>query len=751
MRLPVAGSNHNQGEPGGVPDALRERFIQGWTDDRYQHIADWVDELPAEQRPSAMEALIQLDLNLRMARSLPLDPQIYQILGREAADHAADHIPPSSVSDGSTADIDPECLCEQCGEKLESSGNSHAICTTCGQSSLFSGQDESDVFTVLQETSFVSRFTLNQKIGEGAFGVVYRASDNRLRRDVALKIPKKSVTGKTLLAREARAASQLRHPNIVRVFDVVETLKQVFVVSEYIEGQTLSRYRVAHPLNVNDACQLMLRLTDAMEHAHQKGVIHRDLKPSNIVVDGDRQPNVLDFGLSRSRMDSAESLARPGAPIGTPAYMSPEQADGESERIGVTSDIYALGVIFYQLLTGHLPFSGEIDDILHAIRNDEPLPARHYQKNLDPSLNAIVMKCLAKDPADRYPSATALGTDIHHFLNDKPVTAYPHPTWRVTRRRVRNALLPIIGLIAILGIAGAAYFWKQSPPAPQDPRIQVMLAVSDPGVPIDWKRLDESTGRLSEPLEVPVDQDGRRQLLPGYYQLTLQLKNRTWRVFRTVPERGAIATGRPVVPVNHRLWEWKGETCYLPEIRIKQQPPPFELVRFGGIDIDLTGTEPISVLLPRTVLTISEAQVTKQEFSIADIKTRFPGTLATATDYDLALAFAESYGACLPSINDYLAFDQQQIALTDLKSGLKEWTTTVAPAIEIQLPNTTDQLPPKLDSQIIIQAVRPLAANQPAMLVMQINTPLTQDVAISIQNRLTVPPVETDMGFRLVW
>ena len=270
-------------------------------------------------------------------------------------------------------------------------------------------------------------FELVEQIGRGAMGVVYKAWEKSLKRFVALKmILRGEQASGADLARfqgEAQSAAGLTHPNIVPVYKVDSENGQAYFSMKLVEGQTLARRIKSGPLPPRDAARYLAAVSRAVHHAHQKGILHRDLKPANILVDGDDQPLVTDFGLAK-RVEGGVSLTGTGAIVGTPSYMAPEQAAGNQGNLGPAADIYSLGAILYELLTGRPPFlAATAFDTLFQVRSEEPVRPRLLNPQIDPDLEFICRKCLEKKPEHRYSSAQRLAEDLESFLKSEPVSA----------------------------------------------------------------------------------------------------------------------------------------------------------------------------------------------------------------------------------------------------------------------------------------------------------------------------------------
>jgi hypothetical protein len=295
----------------------------------------------------------------------------------------------------------------------------------------------------------LGRFQLRERLCDGGFGQVFLAYDPRLDRDVALKVLKQANPSERVMARffrEARAAARLDHPNIVAVHDAGFDNDRCWVAFHFVSGRPFGWYRDHHRLDPPTAARILRDLADAVDHAHRQGVLHRDLKPANVLIDDHGRPRLIDFGLSR-RSDLDSSLTRDGAVVGTPAYMSPEQALGFSRQVDERSDVFSLGVIFFEALSGQRPGHSESrsdcsSNRLVSVAPSKPSNSAHSVRSLNReiprALDRICRRAIADDPEDRSPSARALADDLDRWL-------VGHRSGRI------RLLFPVV--TAILGLA----------------------------------------------------------------------------------------------------------------------------------------------------------------------------------------------------------------------------------------------------------------------------------------------------------
>jgi tetratricopeptide (TPR) repeat protein/tRNA A-37 threonylcarbamoyl transferase component Bud32 len=322
-------------------------------------------------------------------------------------------------------------------------------------------------------------------LGRGGMGVVYKARQLRLNRLVALKmILSAEHAHPEHIARfhaEAEAVARLHHPHIVQIYEVGEQDGRPFFSLEYIEGTSLARRLNGTPLPARQAAQLVETLARTMAYAHQRGVIHRDLKPGNILLeakDGRASgegpdaafglvPKVTDFGLAK-QVDLESGQTQSGAILGTPSYMAPEQAAGKGRQVGPAADVYALGAILYELLTGRPPFRGETPlDTVREVLTAEPVPPSRLHARLPRDIETICMKCLEKEPRQRYPSADELADDLGRFRANQPIKARPVGRWQraakwAQRRPAVAGLLAALAVVVAGGFAGMTALWLRA-------------------------------------------------------------------------------------------------------------------------------------------------------------------------------------------------------------------------------------------------------------------------------------------------
>lgn len=333
---------------------------------------------------------------------------------------------------------------------LEADEPLHKIrCPACGSSFSLVDSDEDDA----DKTRGIGSFEFVKRLGAGSFGTVWEARDADLHRHVAVKVPRKGKLEPREMEqfiREARVTAQLNHPGIVRVYEVGRDGDTVYIVSDLVDGVPLTDRIEAGGVDPQEAAELVARIADALEHAHVVGVVHRDLKPANIMMDQQGAPYVTDFGLAKRHAGDV-TITADGHILGTPAYMSPEQASGKPELTDRRSDVYSLGVILFELLTGERPFRGDISRLIKKVIHDEPPRPRDMRRSVPRDLETICLKCLEKDPDRRYSSAAELRDDLRRWTADEPIMARPIGRIEKARRWCRkNPVLAAVVATAVL-------------------------------------------------------------------------------------------------------------------------------------------------------------------------------------------------------------------------------------------------------------------------------------------------------------
>ncbi len=316
----------------------------------------------------------------------------------------------------------------------------------------------------LTRIRYFGDYEITREIARGGMGVVFRGRQVSLNRTVALKM---ILAGQFAddndvkrFHTEAEAAANLDHPGIVPIYEVGQHEGQHYFSMGFVEGQSLSQRLAEGPLPSREAAELIRRVSEAIEYAHQRGVIHRDLKPANILLDQNGNPRVTDFGLAK-KVQGDSGLTGSGQIMGTPSYMPPEQAGGKRGDVGPAADVYALGATLYALVTGRPPFqaSTAMDTVIQVI-SDEPVSPRRLNASIPRDLETICLKCLQKDSAKRYATAAALAVDLHRFLAGEPILARPVSPWersiKWARRRPAIAALILVGALAVVSLVAFA-------------------------------------------------------------------------------------------------------------------------------------------------------------------------------------------------------------------------------------------------------------------------------------------------------
>ncbi len=450
------------------------------------------------------------------------------------------------------------------------------------------GDEEPESLTLPVSLGTLDRFGDYELLGEiarGGMGVVYRARQISLNRLVALKLLRDGALASAGEAErfrvEATAAAALRHPHIVAVHEIGEHEGQQFFSMDLVEGRNLADLTREGPLPARIAATLVLQVAEAIQHAHERGILHRDLKPSNVLVDAQGDAQVTDFGLAR-RTNEDSGLTLTGQVLGTPGYMAPEQAAGRNRDVNVTSDTYALGAVLYHLITGRAPFVGESPTaVLRQVEDQEPVAPRLLNPSVPRDLETVTLKALNKDSARRYATAADLAADLDRFRRGEPVRARPitraERSWRWCRRNPAVAVSAAFSVLLLMAVvvvvtASSVRLAAQRREAEQVKRfLQEILAAPDPNVGgRDVRVIDlldrarrRATNELSgEPL---VLAEVQTTLGTTYYQLSLYdeaeplLQSALDIYVRELgPESLKVAEGQFAMG---SLLTWKGDTA----------------------------------------------------------------------------------------------------------------------------------------------------------------------------------------------
>lgn len=352
-------------------------------------------------------------------------------------------------------------------KKLDTGESTRPVAPPFLPSSAVKDQADDEQFNTPKHRKLIGPYEILEEISRGGMGIVYRALDPLLRRQVALKVLLAGGGAGTedlrRFRREAQAVARLHHPNIVSVHTVGEDEGRPYLVMDFIKGATVKSLIAKGRMTPRQALTVTEQIAEAVYHAHQHGVVHRDVKPANILIDEHGTAKIMDFGLAR-RVDEDLSITQTGTTVGTPAYMPPEQAEGRLELVDGRSDIYSLGACFYEMLTGKPPFDAPTTiATLKQVIDDEPVPPRKINPRIHPDVETICLKCLEKDRRQRYPDGRALAADLRAFNAGEAVAAVPQGIWTRLWRRWKKRKEALFAVAAALAVAfvGTGYFFYQ--------------------------------------------------------------------------------------------------------------------------------------------------------------------------------------------------------------------------------------------------------------------------------------------------
>jgi len=583
--------------------------------------------------------------------------------------------------------------CPNCHVKLnfvDDSLTAETSCPSCGSRIPLKVDADSTVTYRPKVADRIGPFELLGKVGAGQFGVVWRARDTRLKRIVAIKVPRSETFDdytRGMFLREAQAAATLEHPGIVRIHEVANHDDQVFIVSEFIVGETLRDRLAGERLTFPAAAEMIATISEAIHYAHEKGIIHRDLKPGNILLDESGRPHVTDFGLAK-QIDNEVTMTVSGAILGTPAYMSPEQARGDNRRVDRRSDVFSLGVMLYEMLTGTKPFNGSSQvQLLQQIQSRDPRNPRSVDGRIPRDLETICMKALSKPTDHRYASAKELAEDLRRFLAGSAIFARPESTLEKGARWVRrNKAMSTVGMVALLSTTLAAALTLQKPvePPPFTPgppsvsTLMVELDTEPSGASLVFVPRDPLTGEgIAEKAIRPTEKSPAIVELPsGHYFVVAELDDgRFHEVQRYVPQsanefvdsyRHTTWTKSPVYPKADGNAK---ESIRLTRIVIPEEESAAGMIPFDGSNAFLVGVQGDQGAHAQHVRKIVPFLLDSQEVTIAEYlaknEGKFPRNLRPQGDpwpedfplthllYDSAIEYAESIGKRLPSEFEY--------------------------------------------------------------------------------------------------
>jgi WD40 repeat protein len=520
-------------------DAVCRRYEADWRADARPPFDTYLAEVPSEARPALRAELEALERELR---------QLEETVAREE---------PVAAAEAPTI-APPEPPTHRTPGEARLSMHEDATVAPGDPATLDQGPDS----TVKTEDRSLSRvryfgdYEILREIARGGMGVVFQARQVSLNRIVALKmILAGQLANDTDVKRfytEAEAAANLDHPGIVPIYEVGQHEGQHYFSMGFVEGQSLSHRLAGGPMPPSQAAELIVKVADAIEYAHQRGVIHRDLKPANILLDRQGNPRITDFGLAK-KLTTDSGLTGSGQIMGTPSYMPPEQAGGKHGKVGPASDVYALGATLYALVTGRPPFQAAtpMDTVIQLV-SDEPVPPRRLNPSIPLDVETICLKCLEKQSDERYASAAAFAADLRRFLAGEPIAARPvthlERAAKWARRKPTLAAAYTLGLLTlVLGGLGGTALWQWR--AAERARDTARSALDEAR-----RQRDIADVARTGAIEAQAEAERQREKFERFdYGRTIQVAHQEWRENNVPATLALLDSARP----EPRGWEWR--------------------------------------------------------------------------------------------------------------------------------------------------------------------------------------------------